>query len=258
MEEARADEGFQFVKGKSHSKRCVDPDDSQPTPKRCRCSKDLREERMKNIEEDCKDINDHVSFKKRIRACENMSDYKKCDELKEEILLLKQQRCELQSELKRLERVAYQSAWYYRKKARGDEVQSEDVQMFQGTSSSSDRCRSSSFSDRSRSTTPLPLSRSRSATPSTSSPLFRPHSAFGCEETGEPPFPISEMAMKCTWSDYAPLSLPVVEVIQSGTHSPAISPSMIGATQNNYSLASSVGDDSTWHIPSPSVGDDSS
>ena len=41
-----------------------------------------------------------LSKEKRISACENMRDYKKCDELKEEITALKQQRRQLQAELK--------------------------------------------------------------------------------------------------------------------------------------------------------------
>lgn len=149
MEEARKkiiDEGFQFVKGKSRSKRCANSDNTQPTSKRQRTSKDMRDERMKNIEEDCKDLNDRISYKeKRIRACENISDYKKCDELKEEISVLKQQRRELKAELKRIMKSNYQSKWYFQKRAKEASLTESDASL-----------------DRSRSTTPLP---SRSTTP---------------------------------------------------------------------------------------------
>ena len=89
-------EGFQFVKGKSRSKRGANPDDTMSTPQHRKTSKDMREGRMKNIEEDCQDLADRISYKeKRIRACENIADYKRCDELKEEVSALKRQRREL-------------------------------------------------------------------------------------------------------------------------------------------------------------------
>ena len=164
---------------------------------------------MKSIEEDYKDLGDRISFKeKRMRACENMVDYRKCDELKEEISVLKCQRRELQSELKKLEKAKYQSAWYYRKKSCREEPRSWEIQNPENISSS-DQCRSSSLSDRSRSTIPLPLSRSRSTTPlpsSASSPVFRPRSAFSHMGSGEPPFTTPEMSLECTWSGDAPLS----------------------------------------------------
>ena len=77
-----------------------------------------KEERMKNIEEDCQDLADRISYKeKRIRACENIADYKRCDKLKEEVSALKRQRRELKAELKRIEKSNYQSKLYYTKKA---------------------------------------------------------------------------------------------------------------------------------------------
>ena len=77
------EQGFQFVKGKSRSKKCASNSDNMPAPKRRMSSQDIRDKRMKAIEEDCQDLSDRISFKeKRIVACENMRDYKKCDELK--------------------------------------------------------------------------------------------------------------------------------------------------------------------------------
>lgn len=52
MEEALnliIDEGFQFVKGKSRSKKMVDLPDDDPPPKRQKLSKDVCEQRMKKI-----------------------------------------------------------------------------------------------------------------------------------------------------------------------------------------------------------------
>lgn len=58
-------------------------------------------------------MSDRIAFKKkRISAYENMRDYKKCDELKEEITILKQQRRQLQVELKTIHKSNYQSKWY--------------------------------------------------------------------------------------------------------------------------------------------------
>ena len=96
MEEARnliIEEGFQFVKGKSRSKKVVDlPSDDDPPVKRQKLSRDMREQRMKDIKEDCKDLTDRIKFKeKRITAYENSRDYRKCDEVKEEITALKHQ-----------------------------------------------------------------------------------------------------------------------------------------------------------------------
>ena len=163
IEEARKkiiDEGFQFVKGKSRSKRCANPNDIQPSSKRRKTSRDMRAGRMKNIEEDCQDLTDRISYReKRIRACENISDYKKCDELKEEISALKRQRRELKAELKQIEKSNYQSEWDFKKK--GNPVSEPEA------SSSSDRSRSSTPFP-SRCSTPLP--RSSSEVPS--SPLY--------------------------------------------------------------------------------------
>ena len=65
------------------------------------------------------DLSDRISFKeKRIVACENMRDYKKCDELKEEVIALKKQRCQLESELKGIN---CQSQWYRKRKSRSSE-----------------------------------------------------------------------------------------------------------------------------------------
>lgn len=90
METARAkiiEEGFQFVKGKSRSKRGVDQSDDTPSLKRRKCSQHLRDERVNIIQEDCRDLADCIRFKEnRIKSCENMRDYKKCDELKESLM----------------------------------------------------------------------------------------------------------------------------------------------------------------------------
>lgn len=55
----------------------------QPTPKCRKYSKQMRDERVQIIKQESCDLADRIRFKKeRIKCCENMRDYKKCDELK--------------------------------------------------------------------------------------------------------------------------------------------------------------------------------
>lgn len=52
-----------------------------------------------------RDLNDRIGFKdKRISATLNMKEYKKCDDIKEKVTTLKYERCELEAELKRLQK----------------------------------------------------------------------------------------------------------------------------------------------------------
>ena len=166
LDEARAkiiQQGFQFVKGKSRSKQ--DRNDSQPTQTRRKYSQSMRDQRMRDIEEDSQDLADRIAFKeKRISSCENMRDYKKCDELKEEITALKQQRRQLQAELKGIMKSNYQSKWYYDKK--------------------SESSKSSERSSRSRSVSPCSkrTSRSHSSTPYSSSASASDTPMIRCEQ----------------------------------------------------------------------------
>ena len=88
----------------------MDADEQQPPTKRRKISKDMRLQRMKDIDEDCQDLTERIAYKeKRIVAYENSRDYKKCDEMKEEITALKHQRRQLQSEAKGLKKSNTQS-----------------------------------------------------------------------------------------------------------------------------------------------------
>ena len=107
-------DGFQFVKGKSRSRRDQQCDE-EPTPKRPKFSQSFRENRMLQIEEDLQDLNDRIGFKdKRITAALNSKEYKKCDEIKEEVTALKHKRRELEAERKHLQKSSRQSE--YRKR----------------------------------------------------------------------------------------------------------------------------------------------
>ena len=93
-------------------------------------------------------MNDRIKFKeKRISAYENVKDYKRCDELLEEISELKKQRRLLEAEEKNLMRLTAQSKWYFARK-------------MNGTSKSSSAGSGGSVSDfsKSRSSTPIPVS----------------------------------------------------------------------------------------------------
>lgn len=79
-------EGFQFVKGKSRAKGMASDD----TPKRKKSSADVRQKRMREIEEDLKDVKDRIGFKEQhCIAAENSRDYTKCDHLCEQIKSLR-------------------------------------------------------------------------------------------------------------------------------------------------------------------------
>ena len=140
--------GFEFAKGKSRSKKGLETTKTDPPPKRRRLSMETRSRRLHDIKEDYKDLNDRIKFKeKRISAYENVKDYKRCDELLEEISELKKQKRLLEAEEKNLMRLTAQSKWYFARK-------------MNGMSKSSSAGSGGSVSDfsRSRSSTPIPVS----------------------------------------------------------------------------------------------------
>ena len=106
-------DGFQFAKGKSRSKSLT-PEAAEPKPKRQKLTQDVREKRLKDIEEDMSDLRERIQFKEgRISGYLAISDYKKCDEIKEETIQLKKQLRELEAEKKRLATSSCQSKWHY-------------------------------------------------------------------------------------------------------------------------------------------------
>lgn len=104
-------DGYQFVKGKSRSKKFSDPDE------RPKLNQEIRDQRMKDLEQDMSDMKERLCFKeKRILERLNLKDYKKCDELKEEVIVLRKQLRELESERKRLSLSNQRSVLYNRKR----------------------------------------------------------------------------------------------------------------------------------------------
>lgn len=94
-------DGFQFVKGKSRSKKSES--EEEPAPKRQKLSQEIRDRKMKELEQDIADLNERLGFKeKRITEKLNVRDYKRCDELKEEVMDLRKKLREAEREKKRL------------------------------------------------------------------------------------------------------------------------------------------------------------
>lgn len=114
-------DGFQFVKGQSRSNKTCNDSSTEPRPKRQKVNQDVREKRVKDVGEDLSDIKERIGYKeKRIAEYINISDYKKCDELKEEVIRLKKQQRELLSELNTLKVSQRKSNWYHGKKTADD------------------------------------------------------------------------------------------------------------------------------------------
>ena len=77
----------------------------------------MREKRLKDVEEDMTDLKERIQFKEgRISGYLAISDFKKYDEIKEEIIQLKKQLQELEAEKKHLATSSRQSKWYYQNK----------------------------------------------------------------------------------------------------------------------------------------------
>ena len=104
--------GFQFVKGKSRSKKSSGSEE-EPAPKRRKLSQDIREKRMKDLEQDISDLKERIGFKeKRITEKLNVHDYKRCDELKEEVMEVRKKLREAEREKKGLAKASSRAVSY--------------------------------------------------------------------------------------------------------------------------------------------------
>lgn len=106
LEKARkkvADDGYCFKKGKSRSKVYGGKNADVSEPKRVKLDQRMREERIKEVEEEIADITSHISFKEKCRdQAEKTHNYKVCDMVTQEILESKCKKRELDKELKLL------------------------------------------------------------------------------------------------------------------------------------------------------------
>ena len=122
LEEARKklnDSGYDYKKGKSRSKQLKsssESDESTPAPKRVKTTEALRLNRMSEIEEDLSDISQRMGFKEKRREQASLShQYGICDQISEEISVLKDRRRVLEKELNALKKKEQQSKWYKKK-----------------------------------------------------------------------------------------------------------------------------------------------
>ena len=110
--------GYVYKKGKSHSKLLnTNTDDEAPAPKRKKISQDYRLERIAELQDKIKDMNERIEFKnKRRDAASNVMNYKECDELTEQMSNLKNEKRLLETELSALTKKQKKSVWYKKKK----------------------------------------------------------------------------------------------------------------------------------------------
>ena len=99
-----AEEGYNFKKGSSRSKVYRDVVKEMGDLKSPKVNKNIRDERMKEVEEDIKDISSQVVFKEKcLKPAEGSKDFKTCDRLTKEVIECKSRRRELEKELKLLQ-----------------------------------------------------------------------------------------------------------------------------------------------------------
>ena len=134
------------MKGKSRSKKGLEASTSEAPPKK-ELSKETRSQRLHEIKEDYKDLNDRIKFKENEFRCMKMSKTTKSAMSYWRQYQLKKQRRLLEAEEKNLMRLNAQSKWYFARKKNDT-----------STSSSTSASVSTSDFSKSRSTTPIPVS----------------------------------------------------------------------------------------------------
>lgn len=180
----KVNEVYSFKKGKSRSKQLDNP----PTPKRPKTSENIRSKHISELEEDIKDLCDRLKYKEKMRDSANMSrNYKLCDQLTEEMSVLKGKRRECEKELNTWKRKQQQAAWYTLKK-KGKSVHPES-QSTSTTSYPSDTESDTDSTIHSHST-PAPSSISNSpltSPPSSNANLVDTHSTEAVQVSQETP-----------------------------------------------------------------------
>lgn len=134
----KASETYSFRKGKSRSKAYGTSKDGSPTPKRPKLDKEMRDNRIAELNEIIPDLAKRIAIKEsRCQQAETVRNYKLCDELSEEIMHLKSEKREKEKELLLFEKKDIRAKKYEEAKIRR---QSD--------------CTDTTGSSRSRSTTP--------------------------------------------------------------------------------------------------------
>ena len=105
--------GYKYVKGKSRSKRFMSPPLENPKATRSKVSAEVRQQRIRSLEEDIANIDKQLHFKnKRLQQAENIKNYKLC----EEIQIVTKQKRELSEELRRFREKERKAQWFQRRK----------------------------------------------------------------------------------------------------------------------------------------------
>ena len=150
---AKVNSTYHFKKGKSRS---VQAQSNPQPPKRPKTSETLRSKHIGDLKEDLKDLCDQLVFKEKRREQATMSrNYKVCDQLTEEMSVIKKKKRTCEQELHLWERKQQQANWY-KQKGKGRSRGSASDSYF----SSSSQC-STSSSYPSRHTTPSRVASSR-------------------------------------------------------------------------------------------------
>ena len=125
------DNGYNFVKGKSRAKRLASPDEETSKVSRIKISAELRQKRIRALEEDIANLDQQISFKeKRRQQSETIRNYKLCEEITHEIHLVTQQRRELFEELSQYQEKERKAKWYQKTKGKGKKKVKNIIQPF--------------------------------------------------------------------------------------------------------------------------------
>ena len=128
--------GYTYKKKESRSKVFGSSSSSaEPQPKRIKTTSMERQQRLKDLRQELKDLNGRVSYKrKRVIDAENSKNYKLCDALTEEIGELNKEIRGLECEKKIIEKKE-KSSMYYRKRVSSDSDSSCSVRSKQSSRS---------------------------------------------------------------------------------------------------------------------------
>ena len=111
-------QGYNFAKGKSRSKRFASPPQDTPKPTRTKISSDVRQKRISALREDMANIDKQLTFKnKRHQQAETVRNYKMCEDITEEIKFVMKQNRELSEELTKLQEKDWRAKWYHKRKS---------------------------------------------------------------------------------------------------------------------------------------------
>lgn len=110
--------GYVYAKGKSRSRKFNPLDEMEERPKREKIDQREKQHRIDTLKEQLQDNNKHIGIKeKRIEQAQGLQNFKLCDQLSDEVTLLKKKRREIESALRALERKEQRSVRYFARKS---------------------------------------------------------------------------------------------------------------------------------------------